>query len=63
MGLSDLQAIANDYEAAYFGQSDKVLSKTVLDLVIGVLGTLDAKDDALDTKIDELEVRVEALEP
>lgn len=62
MSLEDLQAIATNYDVAYFNESDKRMLKTVLDLVVGILAALEASTDTNDTKIDALEERVEALE-
>ena len=62
MSLEDLQAITADFENSYLGQSDKEFSKTILDLVVGILAALEASTDTNDTKIDALEARVETLE-
>ena len=42
MSLADLQALAANYEDSYFGQSDKAIAKTILDLIVEILAAHEA---------------------
>ena len=62
MSLANLKNIQANYDNTYFGQSDRLINKQLLDAIISALETMQGSINTNDEKIDDLEERIDTLE-